>query len=688
MEQQQATAPRPERPCPVDVIDVEQAEAALIDHYPRLVRLAYLVLSPEPGRNRRVLRAHAVVQRSLPRRRTTTRGPGLPLCGEDSQQTSDPVYAFVRARVLRSALTAERPWWRLSMVRRGLPLAPLPPVLPQVWGLRLFPRSGGADELVLDRTLSGLSGPGRAAFVLRELERLDEKDTRAALEAAGVEDTREAVAEAAGHTPPAGTKDRSLLESAEFDPCSLLARPTDLLRRRQHGRAALAAGAAVLVCGALLGLPGDGWGPDGAAAPPYAQNSAAQAALDPARLSAAAPGAWLKSTRRDFSTWPVRGDRAGDKELLRRALAVWARPGTGVQVSAAPGTAPGPAAGPAQLLFAGVVDRAAVVLLYDGLRVVRYAEAADGDSGRDGDIGAALDFARTDSADADSSGALVLGRTDGNVRYLTAPWVKGVTMTDLLKPAGQGLPLHVGKDGMTDPVPSPAAAKNCDSWPALRMDGHLLTDLGELTAVRLTYGEPGKARDVRSAEARTAWARTACHLATMRGQGVREVNDWTFAQQSLPGGAGRAAWVCTRVETWRDRGSRALAQIQTPPRKPAGKPAGASAPRRPAGARPGAKAGAPGAAQPFAPGAVVARSEDGAACGERDPRALAGVLWRSADHKWWLLAAGSPQVSRISASGGVKGQSRSRLLAVPAKPGVHAELQGRLKNGKRLAALH
>ncbi|MFE7842131.1 DEAD/DEAH box helicase, partial [Streptomyces sp. NPDC057474] len=41
-----------------------------------------------------------------------------------------------------------------------------------------------------------------------------------------------------------------------------------------HGRAVLTAGVAVLVCGALLGLPGDGWGPDGAAAPPYAQNAA------------------------------------------------------------------------------------------------------------------------------------------------------------------------------------------------------------------------------------------------------------------------------------------------------------------------------------------------------------------------------------------------------------------------------
>ncbi|NEB76655.1 hypothetical protein G3I40_15705, partial [Streptomyces sp. SID14478] len=53
-----------------DVIDVEQAEAALVEHYPRLVRLAYLVLPPGLGRNRRVLTAHSVTQRALPRGRT------------------------------------------------------------------------------------------------------------------------------------------------------------------------------------------------------------------------------------------------------------------------------------------------------------------------------------------------------------------------------------------------------------------------------------------------------------------------------------------------------------------------------------------------------------------------------------------------------------------------------------------
>ncbi|MZD06000.1 hypothetical protein GTW43_13010, partial [Streptomyces sp. SID5785] len=59
-------------------VDVEQAEAALVEHYPRLVRLAYLVLPPSLGRNRRVLTAHAVTQRALPRGRTGTAPPVVP----------------------------------------------------------------------------------------------------------------------------------------------------------------------------------------------------------------------------------------------------------------------------------------------------------------------------------------------------------------------------------------------------------------------------------------------------------------------------------------------------------------------------------------------------------------------------------------------------------------------------------
>ncbi|MFD6333533.1 hypothetical protein ACFWGI_28680 [Streptomyces niveus] len=631
-------------PAPAPV-DVEQAEAALVEHYPRLVRIAYLVLPPALGRNRRVLTAHAVVQRSLPRNR--------------SAATPDDGYAYVRGRVLRQALDAGRPLRRGAWPRR----AQLPPLLPHVWGLRLFPRSGGADELALDQRLSALSGGARAAFVLRGLERLPDRDVRRLLTDAGIEDPHAALAEADG----IGTKGVALLESPEYDACSLQARPTDLLRRRQHARAAVVGVAAVAVCGALLGLPGDGWGANGAAAPPYARNSAAEAALDPAKVHRVPENAWRSAARTDFSVWPTRGALAGDRPLLRRALAAWARPGAAVRVSSTPATPVGPPMGPAQLLYAGEVDRARVVLLYDGLRIARYAEP------RTGTGPVALDFARVDGASADTAPgtapatyALVAGRTDGNVRYLTAPWVATASVRDLLDPAGDARPVRRGADGVTDPLPVPGANRECGAWDVLEVTEsggaggvRLLSDLGELTPARLTSGPPSAPADVSGTEARTAWARTACLLPAVRSHGVRTVNSWQFAGQSLPESNGAARWVCTRAETWRGTESRVLAQFQPP----------------------SAKAGAPKT------GAVAARASGSPACGAREPHVLAGVLWKSRGGRWYVLAAGSDEFRSVRTTGGVSGEARGRVLAVPAKPGDRAELDGLLSDGTRVGAL-
>ncbi|MGW8452742.1 hypothetical protein [Streptomyces niveus] len=631
-------------PAPAPV-DVEQAEAALVEHYPRLVRIAYLVLPPALGRNRRVLTAHAVVQRSLPRGR--------------SAATPDDGYTYVRGRVLRQALDAGRPLRRLAWPRR----AQLPPLLPHAWGLRLFPRSGGADELALDQRLSALSGGARAAFVLRGLERLPDRDVRRLLTDAGIEDPHAALAEADG----IGTKGVALLESPEYDACSLQARPTDLLRRRQHARAAVVGVAAVAVCGALLGLPGDGWGANGAAAPPYARNSAAEAALDPAKVHRVPENAWRSAARTDFSVWPTRGALADDRPLLRRALAVWARPGAAVRVSSTPATPVGPPMGPAQLLYAGEVDRARVVLLYDGLRIARYAEP------RTGTGPVALDFARVDGASADTAPgaapatyALVAGRTDGNVRYLTAPWVATASVRDLLDPAGDARPLRRGADGVTDPLPVPGANRECGAWDVLEVTEsgeaggvRLLSDLGELTPARLTSGPPSAPADVSGTEARTAWARTACLLPAVRSHGVRTVNSWQFASQSLPESNGAARWVCTRAETWRGTESRVLAQFQPP----------------------SAKAGAPRT------GAVAARASGSPACGAREPHVLAGVLWKSRGGRWYVLAAGSDEFRSVRTTGGVTGEARGRVLAVPAKPGDRAELDGLLADGTRVGAL-
>ncbi|MFD6419978.1 hypothetical protein [Streptomyces sp. NPDC060194] len=620
--------------------DAEQAEAALVEHYPRLVRLAYLVLPPARGRERRVLRAHALVQRSLPP--AGPRDADVP-APRASAEDGGPGLAAVRRRVLAAALAAGRPRGR-----------DLPPLLPQVWGVRLLPHSGGADELALEQRLDALDAPARAAFVLRGLERLGEEDARRALAAAGVADPDRALAEA--DTVP---HDRELLRSPAFDPCALQARPTDLVRRRRRLRAGAVAGAALVVCGALLGLPGGGWGPDGgAAAAPGGLAPAAEAALDPGRLTRAAPTAWRDAVRRDFSVWPARGELARDGRLLGRALAAWTRPGAEVRVSATRGTPTGPPPGPARLLYAGEVDRARVVLLHDGLRVVRYAEPRAGARG-----GVALDFARTDAADAASAAALVVTRADGNVRYLTAPWVRTTAVRDLLRPEGNAVGIDRTAEGVTDLVPGPFATRDCTSWNVLEVRAGrgavpalLLTDLGELTPARLLIGPPRDRRDVSGAAARAEWARTACLLPALRSQGVRSVANWRYAEQELPEGGGTARWLCTRADTWRGDGSRIMAQVQAP------------GPRT-------------------LPGSVAARAADSPACGPRRPVVLAGVLWKAPSGRWYVLAAGSPQITAIRATGGAPGDARGNLLAAPTRQGASADLKGRLSGGGSVAGL-
>lgn len=214
---------------------------------------------------------------------------------------------------------------------------------------------------------------------------------------------------------------------------------------------------------------------------------------------------------------------------------------------------------------------------------------------------------------------------------------------------------------MTEALSSPATARTCRSWSAVEMrDGtttRLLTDLGELAPARLTSGSPSAPHDVSGRAERESWARTACLLPAVRAHGVRSVNSWPYARQWLPEGNGSAQWLCTRAETWRGTGSRVLAQFQAP------------------------------SSPPGAPGAVAARAENSTACGGRDPRVLAGVLWKSRGGRWYVLAAGSKQFASLTTSGGVRGRARGHLLAIRARAGDRARLNGVLTNGIRVGAL-
>lgn len=124
-------------------------------------------------------------------------------------------------------------------------------------------------------------------------------------------------------------------------------------------------------------------------------------------------------------------------------------------------------------------------------------------------------------------------------------------------------------DGVTSPLASAALQTGaCTSWNVLQLTDasgtRLSTDLGELVPARLTTGRPGSERDATGAAALRAWAPFACSLSAVRSQGVRSVNAWEYATQSLPDASGSASWVCTRAETWRGGGTRVLAQFHTP----------------------------------------------------------------------------------------------------------------------------
>ncbi|MGV9628302.1 hypothetical protein ACWDTB_17240, partial [Streptomyces sp. NPDC003487] len=290
------------------------------------------------------------------------------------------------------------------------------------------------------------------------------------------------------------------------------------------------------------------------------------------------------------------------------------------------------------------------------LRTSRGPVAAMTPTGR---IPAALDFARADGASGAEADAVVLGRADGNVRYLTAPWVTATARRDLMKPAEDASEL-TRTDGVTSPMASPATKTGaCTSWNALQVTDdtgtHVLSDLGELVPARLTVGHPGKEREVAGSEALRAWAPYACSLGAVRSQGVRSVNAWAYAEQRLPDGSGSADWVCTRAETWRGGGARVLAQFHTP-----------------------------GGTY----GAVAAKAEDVPACGPRDPQVLAGVLWKAQRGTWYLLAAGGKDTASIRTTGGLTASGEGHVLAVRARQGLQAELKGTLDDGREIGGLH
>ncbi|MFJ8885766.1 hypothetical protein ACIRJR_20480 [Streptomyces sp. NPDC102402] len=655
------------RPC------VKEAEAALVEHYPRLVRLAYLTLPPALGRHRRVLAAHAAVQRAVRGSARPAKGAdGLPAVpaprsgGAARDSTHTPAYAGVRLRVVRSALAYERKprWWP---GRLPSPAA-LRPSVPVVRGLRLFPRAGGMDEFALDRTLADVPAPVRAALGLRLLESLSCDSTRALLAEAGVAGPADAVHAAERVAGTDQDRVRRMLRSEEFDPCTVQTRPSDLLRRRHRVRAGAAALVLLATAGGLALSAGSGAGTDDVRLPaPALRGTVPGGALDPAALLRTAPGQWADTSRVDFSAWPPRGGRTGDRKLLERALGSWADPPADAALTTTPGTTVVPPAQHPRLLFAGELGREAVVLFHDGgVRVVRYAEALSGKGSP------ALDFARVDDADVTTAAAVAVSRTGRSARYLLAPWVAESATRDLLTPGTPSQPLAVDPDGITAAVPRPAQGGGCVSWPVMQLrssekiverHAFLVTDLGELAPAHLTHtprpGSGAPARQPREAtgpEALTGWARTACSLRDLRGAGVRAVNNWQFARQPLPGTRSSADWMCTRADTWTGPG-RVLVQFVPP------------------------------AASPTARAEVVSDRRNTALCSRFGQHVVADTRWKAPTGAWYVLAAGSRAVERIEVAGSVRGDSDGPTLAVRAPQDTAVRVNAYLRGGGTMSSV-
>ncbi|MFE6051313.1 hypothetical protein ACFQ6N_11180 [Kitasatospora sp. NPDC056446] len=648
-----------------------QAEAALVRHYRRLVRLAYLALPADRDRHSRVLAAHAAAQRALPFRWSghTSRSTGTDRTGttdrtahtdradkatpadraEPAAAEADPVYAALRLRVLRTALRP-RPSARLFA--------------PRVWGLRLFTPHGGEEDAELDHALSALDAPARAAFALRTVEGLDAERAAEVLRQAGVARPGEAVAAAAG--VPSGPAP----EPPAFDPCAVRVQPTDLLRRRRTLTAALTVGVLGLTTTAAV-LGGSG------AAAPARPAAAPSGAVDPARLVRVAPDAWQHTARVDFTAWPARGDRREDTALLGRALASWARPGP--QTHAEPGTDGAPPVEAPRLLFAGTVDGTGVVVLYDGRRIARFTDGRDG----------GLDLARADDSDVTTAGAVALLRQGTAVRYLLAPWVDSAETRRIDQPDTPARPLD-HPDGVTAPAPGGGLA-DCQGATVLQLrsspviaekHAFLLADLGGLVPAHLTYTPPPDrsqsdrtpsaqssqsspsaqsaqpAREPREAtgqEALLAWARAGCAVPDGK-PGVKQLNLWAFALQPLPQNAGSASWVCLRADRWTGEGSAATAVVL-----------------------------------PTARGPQRTGGGPGRGCSRFEQDTVAWTWWRSPQGSEYLLAAGSRRVTRLTVKGpdwSADRPSPDRTLAVERPARAAVQVEALLDNGARIAPPH
>ncbi|HEY3688315.1 MAG TPA: hypothetical protein VGL93_35075 [Streptosporangiaceae bacterium] len=601
--------------------------------YRDLVRMAYLVLSAELDEHGRMLLAHQMVSRSLPRRAPAPRD-------------ADAVYRAVRARVLAEALDAPHrlPMWQT------------------VWGswLRAAPVRAVSEELALAAAIAAMPPESRAAYVLANVAGLAADEVRTELARAGVADPDTAIRGAdGGRLGLDAETQRTLLSRPALDPTivRLYGRPPRVTRPMVLGAAAVAL---VLVAGvigaAVLYGRSPGAGPAAAALHPAAADG----------LTTVGGDVWRDSTRLDLSVWPARGDLAGDRTFTKAALDAW----NGGHPVAHDGVDGGPPPRDPHLLYAGRVGAARVALMLDDDRVARYTRTG----GR-----TAIEVFSDAHPLPGAAGPLKLTESGGAARYLLPPWVPSLraatTGTDRAHDKAAWAPVPV-RDGVTGPVPVASAAPGgCWRGPVLDLAqptiahgrSYTMADLGGLTPARMTYQPPPPAPIRRlgphqidgdhegSPQGFGIWGRLGCvgpaPYGRSRASTVEAASAWEFWSGKLPAGGGRGHWVCARY-TFAD---------------------GHSAVRV-------ALLGGDGGTRWAVPTGAARDTWD---CSRLKRDLVTGTWWRAPSGKWYYLGAGSRRIVVFTAHGPFPTPKVSHDFLVAPGPTGGARPAGRVTLGGR-----
>lgn len=471
-------------------------ETVFVQSYGRLVRAAYVVDAGHSSRQARWSRAHRLVQRSLPLR-----------AGRRIAAEAEDGYSSLLARVLNRSLRRRFPW---PGSFNRLTRAATPP--------------GGPEHAAVDYALARVDPQARAAYLLIIAEGMNRKSATAVLQVAGAPDPYAAVTGAcrlrdqlAAEHGLDVARQTELLDDPAMNPISARVQvpAPALLRTIRISRGALSVLAGVLVLAGAATLVTGVWsGP--------AERSPA--------VRLVSGEVWRTSALPILASWPSRGEARTDRKLTDAAVTAWR---DNVNVRVGKGTDSTPPVGAPQVLFAGRVDGAQVVLLADPARLARYTV-----SGKDDPI---VELSPMPGSGVAGASAV---RLRGS-RYLLAPWVKQVQVGTI---GGEWQAL-AARDGVTDaasPVPG-----SCYTGPVLRLTAQdigptppvTVADLGQIGLVRITEGDP-KSPGALSGD----WGGLGCQLAEWRDTAVVAVHAWQFWSGQLPGGGGLGRWTCMRAD--------------------------------------------------------------------------------------------------------------------------------------------